>query len=154
MERAGGILDREITKSSVEIILSGPWGFKVVYEGNLITQLGDAYVAGEMAYAGQDQMSHMEIGTGTGGTSASTTLVSALSRVALDSLAQGAGANDNDVTYSATWAAGVGTGAITEAGIFNASSAGTMLAYSSFAVKNKGALDTLTINWTITFGSS
>jgi len=41
-------------------------------------------------------------------------------------------------------------GAITEAGIFNAASAGTMLCRTVFPVVNKGANDTMTITWTIT----
>lgn len=39
---------------------------------------------------------------------------------------------------------------ITEAGIFNASTAGTMLCRTTFPVVNKGDNDTMTITWTIT----
>lgn len=39
---------------------------------------------------------------------------------------------------------------ITEAGIFNAASAGTMLCRTTFPVVNKGDNDTMTITWTIT----
>jgi hypothetical protein len=45
---------------------------------------------------------------------------------------------------------GVGTGAISEAGIFNASSGGTMLCRTVFPVVNKQASDTIAITWTIT----
>lgn len=41
-------------------------------------------------------------------------------------------------------------GAVTEAGIFNAASAGTMLCRTTFPVVNKGANDIMTITWTIT----
>jgi hypothetical protein len=51
-----------------------------------------------------------------------------------------------------TYAAGTGTGAITEAGIFNASSSGTLLSHVVFSAINKGAADSLTITWTITVG--
>jgi hypothetical protein len=54
------------------------------------------------------------------------------------------------VQYVATFSAGTGTGAITEAGIFNASSAGTLLCRTVFSVINKGALDTLVITWKVT----
>ena len=79
-----------------------------------------------------------------------------LDRNALDSTTQGSGANDNDVIYVASWAAGDGTGAITEAGIFNSASPGTgqMLCYADFSVINKGAGDTLQITWTFTCGAS
>ena len=49
-----------------------------------------------------------------------------------------------------TFGAGVGQGPITESGIFNASTVGTMLARVVFSVINKGALDTLQITWRIT----
>ena len=55
-----------------------------------------------------------------------------------------------DVAYVASWAAGDGTGAITEAGIFDAASAGDMLARTVFSVVNKGADDSMTITWTVT----
>ena len=58
-------------------------------------------------------------------------------------------ANDA-VQYVATFAAGTGTGAITEAGIFNDAVTGTMLCRTVFAVINKGSLDTLTITWKVT----
>jgi hypothetical protein len=54
------------------------------------------------------------------------------------------------VTYVATFGPGVGTGAIVEAGIFNAASSGTMLCRTVFSVVNKGADDAMTITWQIT----
>lgn len=45
---------------------------------------------------------------------------------------------------------GNGTGAITEAGLFNASTGGNMLARKTFAVINKGASDVLQITWQVT----
>ena len=50
----------------------------------------------------------------------------------------------------ATFAAGTGTGAITEYGLFSSSSAGTMLARDTESVINKGAADTLTVTAQIT----
>lgn len=46
---------------------------------------------------------------------------------------------------TATFAAGTGTGAIVEYGLFSSSTAGTMLARDTESVINKGASDTLTI---------
>jgi hypothetical protein len=54
------------------------------------------------------------------------------------------------VTFIATVPAGTGTGAITEAGILNAGTAGTMLCRTVFSVVNKDAGDTLSITWTVT----
>jgi hypothetical protein len=49
----------------------------------------------------------------------------------------------------ATFGAGQSTGAVTEAGIFNDATAGTMLCRTVFDVINKGALDTLVITWKV-----
>ena len=46
------------------------------------------------------------------------------------------------------------TGAVTEAGIFNAASGGTMLCRTVFSVVNKGADDSLSVTWTITLTAS
>ena len=54
------------------------------------------------------------------------------------------------VTYICAFSAGEGTGALTEAGVFNAASSGTMLCRTEFAVVNKGAADSMTITWTVT----
>jgi hypothetical protein len=92
-------------------------------------------------------MSHMAIGSGTNDpVVGDTTLQTELGRVSLTSSAS-AGAV---VTYIASFGAGTGTGAVTEAGILNASSAGTLLCRTEFAVVNKGADDSMTITWTIT----
>jgi hypothetical protein len=48
------------------------------------------------------------------------------------------------------WAAGDGTGALTEAGIFDAAAAGNMYVSNSFSVVNKLASDVLSISWTLT----
>ena len=64
-----------------------------------------------------------------------------------------AGLGNGEFKYTATFPAGTGSTGITEAGIFGGAT-GTMLARTTFSVINKGALDTLTINWTITIGQS
>jgi hypothetical protein len=92
-------------------------------------------------------MSHMAIGSGTNDpVIGDNVLGTELGRVGLTS----SGASGAVVTYVASFGVGVGTGAVTEAGIFNASSAGTMLCRTEFAVVNKGADDSLSITWTIT----
>lgn len=53
-------------------------------------------------------------------------------------------------TIERTFAAGVGTGAITEAGAFNDAAAGTMLNRKTFAAVNKGAGDTLKASCVVT----
>lgn len=51
---------------------------------------------------------------------------------------------------TATFATGLGTGAIVEYGLFSSSAAGTMLARDTESVINKGANDTLTVTARIT----
>jgi hypothetical protein len=126
----------------------------IIDKKNTITELMDAHVADQLADGGDAAIGYMGIGTGTGQTSASTGLATALARVALDSTTQGTGGADNDVIYVATFPAGTGTGAITEAGIMLGDNNTTMMAYDDFDVKNKAAGDSLIITWTITFGAS
>jgi len=59
-------------------------------------------------------------------------------------------ASTNTVTATATFPAGTGTGAITEAGILNAASAGTLLCRTTFPVVNKAAGDSIAITWVVT----
>ena len=144
-------------RGDVHFLLRNEKTGKVVldeWERNLIVTVGKNHVADQLSDQGEAVMSHMAIGTGT--TSAvvgDTTLETELDRNALTSKTQGAGADENKVTYIGDWAPGDGTGAITEAGVFNSPSAGTMLSRTVFAVKNKGAADSLTITWILTISA-
>lgn len=114
---------------------------------NLVVTTGKGYIASRMKDATATAMSHMAVGTGTTAAAVSqTALVTEANRQALTSTAVSGG----DVTYSATFGNGQGTGALTEAAILNASSGGTMLCRTVFSVINKGANDTLAITWTVT----
>ena len=119
---------------------------------NLVVSTGLEYICSRMAGTSAGVMSHMAVGSGTTAASAGqTALVSALgSREALDSTS----ASSNTITYASSFEAGEGTGAVTEAGIFNASSSGTMLCRTVFAVVNKDADDTMSITWSITLTAS
>jgi hypothetical protein len=116
---------------------------------NLVVTTGKYFIASRMVGTSAATMGWMELGTGTTAAAVGdTTLQSAISgsRVALATNT----ASSNVVTYTATFPAGTGTGAVTEAGIFNASSAGTMLCRTVFSVVNKGASDVINITWTVT----
>jgi hypothetical protein len=91
---------------------------KVVQEThNLVVTSGKKWVARRMA--GTDSnMTHMAIGTGTtAADAAQTTLVTELERNGLT--VSGGTVTANAIAYACTYAAGDGTGAITEAGIFD-----------------------------------
>jgi hypothetical protein len=116
---------------------------------NLVVTVGKEYIASRMKDATATAMTHMELGTGTTAAAAGDTTLQTVisgSRVTLTSTTVTA----NAVAYVASFPAGTGTGAVTEAGIFNAASAGTMLCRTVFSVVNKGAADAMSITWTIT----
>jgi len=113
---------------------------------NLVVSAGIGYIASRIKDATATAMSHMAVGTGAVAAAAgNTTLGAESARVALTSTT----ANATNVVYVASFPAGTGTAALTEAGILNAASAGTMLCRTVFSVINKGANDTMTITWTI-----
>ncbi len=114
---------------------------------NLVVTAGKEFIASRMVGATAAVMSHMAIGSGnTAAAAGQTALAAELGRVALASSA----ASGVVVTHAATFPPGTGTGAVVEAGIFNAASAGTMQCRTVFAVVNKGADDAMAITWTIT----
>ena len=121
-------------------------------EKNLVVTSGLGYIASRMKDASATAMTHMALGSGTTTESAGQTdLVTLLgAREALDSTTVTA----NAVAYVSSFEAGDATGAVTEAGIFNASTGGTMLCRVKFDVVNKAADDTMTVTWTITVSAT
>jgi len=114
---------------------------------NVVVTDGKEYVASRMKDATATAMSHMAIGTDSTAASASDAALGAeAGRVSLTSTT----VTSNEVEYVATFGAGTGTGAITEAGILNAATNGTLLCRTVFSVVNKGSADSMTITWTVT----
>ena len=134
----------------LEIVVRGPDGnIKEIRKAkNLVVSAGKTYIASRMVSGSVAPiMSHMAIGTGTATPGASdTTLGTEAGRVTLASGSNSA----NAITYTATFPAGTGTGAITEAGVLNAASAGTMLCRTTFPVVNKAAGDSIAVTWVVT----
>jgi len=120
---------------------------------NTVTVLGHQMAADQiLAAPAVVTPGWMEVGTGTGQDENDSTLATYIagSRTVLDSKTRGANAI---ITMVCTMGAGVGTGAITEAGVFNVVTQNTtdLILVSSFSVINKGAGDSLVITWTLTF---
>lgn len=114
---------------------------------NLVVTAGKGYVASRMKDTSLGAMSHMAIGTNsTAAAAGNTALGGEVDRNSLTSTA----VSGATVTYIATFGAGEGTGAITEAALLNAASSGTMLCRTVFAVVNKGSQDSMTITWSVT----
>lgn len=115
---------------------------------NMVMTVGKNMIASRLVGTATNIISHMAVGSGgaTAPAVGQTALVSEISRVAIT-----AGTATNAiVTYTATFGPGVGTGSINECGLFNAASAGTMLARSNSVIVTKGASDTLALTWTVT----
>ena len=115
---------------------------------NLVVTTGCELIASRLSDQTIPAPSHMAIGSGTvEPTKADRTLGSELHR---NGFSVGATRNGAQVTYKAVFGAGEGTGAVTEVGIFNAETDGTMLNRATFAVVNKAPTDSLEITWNLT----
>jgi len=113
---------------------------------NLVVTTGKEFIAARMVGT-PTAMSHMALGSNnTAADAGDTALGTELGRVSLASAA----ASGAVVTYTASFPAGTATGAVVEAGVFNAGSSGTMLCRTVFAVVNKGADDAMSVTWAIT----
>lgn len=135
------------------IKLYGPdGGLKQEVAGqNVITTNGLDFLASffSSAAAAASTFTMKYIGIGTDSTSeaaANTTLGVEVARQT------GTASYTSSAIYkvTATFAAGTGTGAIVEYGLFSSSSAGTMLSRDTESVVNKGASDTLVVATEIT----
>lgn len=116
---------------------------------NVVVTVGKNYLALWLTQATQADyfMRYLALGTGTNAASAADT---ALQTELATRIAGTLSSSTNVWQNQGTFGAGVNTGAITEAGIFSASSAGTMLARQVFPVINKAAGDSLQVTWQIT----
>lgn len=111
---------------------------------NTVTTAGKNGVADQiLASPTLGKPTHMAVGTGT---PSGTALGTELDRNAFTSKTR----SNAVVTMVGDWAAGDGTGAWTEAGIFDASSSGNMWTSATFSVVNKAAGDAISISWTLT----
>lgn len=152
-QEAGQVAARVRGRLRLELI--GPDGQtkQVVEKDNLVVNAGLNQLR-EMMFDSVSPTAltlYTHIAIGSGATAAAltdTALVSELARRAFDNYtAGGTGVATVDVTVPA----GTGTGAITEAGIFDASSGGNMFNRVVFTSVNKTASDALKVSFTITF---
>ena len=138
-------------KGHLQIELNG----KLVRDlDNLVVTAGKTFVASSILKTTSNSpaaMTHMAVGTGTTNPAAGDTALETQvgSRKAFTTSAASSAAV---VTYICAFVAGEGTGALTEAGIFNhaTGTSTNMLCRTEFSVVNKGASDSMTITWTIT----
>jgi len=121
-------------------------------EQNLVVSAGLNFICSRMKDTTDGAMSHMSLGSGTTAAAAGDTDLESIlgSREALDSTT----VSTNTITYVSSFEAGDATGSVTEAAIFNASSAGTMLCRVVFGTITKAADDTMSVTWVITLSAS
>jgi hypothetical protein len=117
---------------------------------NLVVGAGLDFIASRMNGTSDGVMSHMAIGTGTTAAANGDTDLGTVvgSRVSLTS----ATVTDNAIVYVGDFSST--SGAITEAGVFNASTGGTMLCRTVFSALNITSSDSLSITWTVTISAS
>lgn len=118
---------------------------------NLVVTVGKNVIAARLQGTSVGVMTHMGLGTNAAAPAAGNTALGAeivSSRIPLT--VSGGTVVTNTVTYATTFVGGVGTGAVTEAGIFSAASAGNMLCRTTFSPVNKDVSDTMSISWAVT----
>lgn len=122
---------------------------------NLVVNKGLAFIASRMVGTSKDVMSHMALGSSNTAPAAGHTDVQSIlgSRESIDTISI-VGSNSEKVQYKTTFEQGDATGAIVEAGIFNAATGGDMLCRTTFPVVNKEADDTMAVTWTITLNAA
>ncbi|MFN0159285.1 MAG: hypothetical protein ACKVRP_14590 [Bacteroidota bacterium] len=103
-------------------------------------------------FAGTDTPAVDYIAIGTGATAAAngdTALQTEVARSQGTKSTVTTTVTDDTYQVQVTFAAGTGTGAITEAGLLDAASTGDLLCRQVFSAVNKGAGDTLQVTWKI-----
>ena len=151
--KAGKVLEDgiELThRYNLTAVLKGPDGKEKKRQvlSNQVQTAMKTHVADRLADVGETAASHMGIGSGTGQGVGANILATQLTRQALDGSTPSHSAAV--VTYHRTFAAGEGTGTVTEAGVFNDIAAGTMFLYNGSISFAKGAGDSLELTWTLT----
>ena len=125
---------------------------------NTLTELMDVMVADAISGGSDLLILYAHLGTGSGQGSSDTNLATPCEEVRTsdDSTTQGSGGSDNDIVYVFTFAPGVCTGSIEEAGLFSAEAYDTadMKAYDDSISKVKAGADSLVLTWTLSFGAS
>jgi hypothetical protein len=121
-----------------------------VTKDNLIVNAGVAYFASRNISNSVAAISHMAMGTtSTAPAVANTVLGAELSRAVTTNSITTTTLTGDTATFVSTFGAGIATGALTEAGLFNASSGGSMISRIVFPVINKGANDSIVATWAI-----
>lgn len=119
-------------------------------DSNLVVTSGKVAQAAWLAASSQAGPFMSYIGLGTGSTA--PTIGDTSLQTPLPTYVQGVLSSSSNVWQNVTtFGAGINTGAITEAGLFQISSGGTMYARNVFSVVNKGSGNSLVVTWQVSF---
>jgi len=123
---------------------------ETIYKDNLIVNVGFDFIADAIGKSASrpSVMGYIALGTGT--TAAAATQSALVTEIDRNAATYAHTAGTKTFTFTADFLAGDATGAITEAGVFNAATAGIMFDRVVFPVVNKGADDSLTAVFTFT----
>ena len=115
---------------------------------NLITTVGFQQIADALFNVASRPACAQYIGVGTGVTAANIADTTLQTESLRKTCSYGYASKVS--TLASTFNAGEATGALTEAGVLSASSAGLLLNHVIYSVINKGALDVMTVTFTFT----
>ena len=117
---------------------------------NLVVSSGLQWVASRCSNSPPAVMGYIAVGTSNQApATGDTALIAEIGRVSMD--VPGGSPTGASILYTALIGPGVATGALQEAGLLNNATGGTMLSRVTYPVINKGATDTIAVNWTISF---
>ena len=138
-------------KGAITLLLAKASGeVEVVHKENIIVNGGFDFVADAIGNASSRPGVMGWIALGTGTTAAAATQIALVTEIKRNAATYAHTTGTKVFTFTSSYPAGDATGAITEAGVFNAASAGSMFDRVVFPVVNKGADDSLTAVFTFT----
>jgi hypothetical protein len=138
-------------KGAITLLLAKASGeVEVIHKENIIVNGGFDFVADAIGNASSRPGVMGWIALGTGTTAAAATQTALVTEIKRNAATYAHTTGTKVFTFTASYPAGDATGAITEAGVFNAASAGSMFDRVVFPVVNKGADDSLTAVFTFT----
>lgn len=124
---------------------------KLLQSNNTVLTLGKEWIAQRCTGQATSLVTHIAVGSSTVPVNVSDTALGAeIGRVALAQAGAVIPSSKTIIRYEASFVEGVGTGPLTEAGLFTAASGGLCVARTVFSVKNKGPEDIFTVVWEIT----
>jgi hypothetical protein len=146
-----GADDQQEAIDNVELIVRGPDGAvkRHVTAHNLVTTVGkEKFAERQLASPGTEGPKFIAVGTGTTAVSeGQTALVTEIKRKEATTRS----VSGKVLTLAVVFTAGEATGAVTEEGLFSASTTGSMYARTKYEAVNVAASDSLEIKHTVEF---